>query len=294
MTAAWIEEGLSSEGYHADPAVDPSLSSSLAHLLCTRSPWHAWAAHPKLNPEWERVESDRFDVGNVVHAMLLEDVDVVHVVNAADWRTDAAKAERQEARDAGKIPLLTAQYLEVGRMISSVFAQIATHRADPPLLAKPGKSELAIIWQETNGVFCRARLDWLADDLAVVDDLKTTSRSASPDVYSRRLYEVGGDIQAAFYLRGLRRLYPDAEPVFRWIVAETSPPYAISVLTPGPDVLAVGDSKVDHALDLWKRCLDSDHWPGYPKHVVRAELPPWEEARWLERMEAIEVLEGDA
>jgi hypothetical protein len=36
--------------YHADPCPEPSLSAHIAALLCARSPRHAWAAHPKLNP----------------------------------------------------------------------------------------------------------------------------------------------------------------------------------------------------------------------------------------------------
>jgi hypothetical protein len=42
---------------------------------------------------------------------------------------------------------------------------------------------------------------------------------------------------------------------------------------------------VQYALDKWRACLGSDEWPGYPQSVAWAELPPWEEARWLEREE---------
>ena len=32
-----------------------------------------------------------------------------------------------------------------------------------------------------------------------------------------------------------------------------------------------------------KRCLDEDYWPGYPPAVATAEMPAYEEMRWLER-----------
>jgi hypothetical protein len=29
--------------------------------------------------------------------------------------------------------------------------------------------------------------------------------------------------------------------------------------------------------------LETDEWPSYQPTAYRAELPPWEESRWLER-----------
>lgn len=40
---------LPSAEYHADPAPEPSLSATLAKLLISRSPRHAWMASPRLN-----------------------------------------------------------------------------------------------------------------------------------------------------------------------------------------------------------------------------------------------------
>jgi hypothetical protein len=99
-------------------------------------------------------------------------------------------------------------------------------------------------------------------------------------------------VQAAFYLRGLRTLeIANADviryepPQWRWIAVETSPPYGLSVVEPGPAVLELADAKVDAALKLWAECLERDVWPGYPTKVATAELPAWEEARWLAREE---------
>ena len=49
---AGLHLGVIEAEYHADPAPEPSLSRSLAHTLLTRSPRHAWQAHPRLNPAW--------------------------------------------------------------------------------------------------------------------------------------------------------------------------------------------------------------------------------------------------
>jgi hypothetical protein len=266
--------------YHADCCDQPSLSASIAHKLVNQSPLHAWTAHPRLNPAFERQDSEKFDIGNALHALLLEGANGIAVIDAPDWRTKIAKEARDEARAEGRLPLLTKDADSVLEMLAAAKAQLAAHDADPaPFTA--GKPEQTLVWQE-DGVACRARCDWLHNDLSAIDDLKTTSRSANPEAYSRNLYSVGGDVQAAMYVRAVEKL-TGRRPEFRWVVVETSPPYALSVVSPGPDVLALGEAKVEHALQLWRQCLETDSWPGYVNRVCYAELPGWEESRWLER-----------
>jgi len=269
------------DAYHRDEIGDqPTLSATIAKLIVSRSPLHAWTAHPRLNPAYVRDDDPKFDLGNIAHAVLLEGVAAVEVIEADDWRTNAAKEARDMARADGKIPLLGKHYFDVLQMVEAVRKQLADHEARPPLFLD-GKPEQTITWTD-EGVQCRARLDWLHDDLSAYDDLKTTSRSANPEAYSRALFGVGGDVQAAMYLRGIRAV-TGAEPDFRWAVVETQPPYALSVISPGPDVLAIGDSKVRYALNVWKRCLETGEWPAYPNRVCWAEAPAYEDARWLEK-----------
>jgi hypothetical protein len=102
--------------YHADPCSKPSLSASIAKILCEESPLHAWHRHPRLNPDFERVESATFDVGTAAHAMLLEGTDVCIAVDAPDWRTKAAKEQRDAIRQIGRIPLLIEQWDRVNEL----------------------------------------------------------------------------------------------------------------------------------------------------------------------------------
>jgi hypothetical protein len=169
---------IASELYHGDPAERPSLSSSIARLLCSHSPAHARAAHPKLNPDFKREEEKKFDIGQAAHALFLEGAASVHVVYAQDWRTNAAKESRDEARANGQIPLLVDQWDEVQRMVAATQSQVDEIETNPPLFAE-GRPEQTLIWQE-DGVICRARLDWLRDDFTAIDDYKTTSASADP------------------------------------------------------------------------------------------------------------------
>jgi hypothetical protein len=268
--------------YHEGADAAPRLSASIAHVLCTASPKHAWTAHPRLNPHYVRDEDEKFDVGKAAHSILLEGNDCIYVVHENDWKKNVAKEAREYARSIGKVPLLARHRDAVLAMVEAVREQLATHEAAPPLFSD-GNPEQTLLWEES-GVLCKARLDWLRADLRTIDDLKTTGRSADPAAYSRALFGVGGDVQAAFYLRGLAALTPESRAEFRWVVVETSPPYALSVVSPGPDILALGDVKVGWAIECWRACMDSGEWPAYPNRVATAELPSWEETRWLERV----------
>jgi hypothetical protein len=101
------------------------------------------------------------------------------------------------------------------------------------------------------------------------------------------VYEFGYDLKAAMYLRGVKAVTGVA-PRWRWIVVETKPPYLVSVVEPSEAMLAVGNAKLDRALEMWRDCLASGLWPGYGREVHIGEPPSWE-LRWLE-----EAVEEDA
>lgn len=278
---------ISADEYHADPCEEPSLSASIASIICSRSPLHAWAAHPKLNPDFKRHEESKFDVGTAAHALLLEGKppeQVVDVVEFDSWRTNAAKEARDAARASGRVPLLEREAEQVYAMIDAAHAQLQLHDASPtPFTA--GKPEQTLVWMEPaegGAVTCRALVDWLHDDRRVIDDFKTTSASADPHRWERTLFTIGADVQTAFYLRGIYALF-GIHAELRYVVQETYPPYALSVLSLAPAALAIGKHKVETALAIWSKCLEADHWPGYAARVAYVDPPPWEEARWLER-----------
>jgi hypothetical protein len=267
--------------YHADPVGPaPSLSASIAHALLTYSPHHAAFQHPRLNPAYEPDHDATFDLGTAAHAYLLEGIDAFVIVEAKDWRTKAAKESRDAAYAAGKTPLLAARWADVQAMAEAARRQLAEHEA--PIPFTNGRAEETLVWEE-DGVWCRARLDWLHADHRTIDDLKTTEASANPILWTRGpLFAHGCDVQAAFYSRGVRAIF-GLEPEFRFVVVEASPPYALSVVGLGPEAMALAGQKVARAIEMWRTCLGSGVFPGYPRRICWADLPPWESARWLER-----------
>lgn len=270
--------------YHRDlVAEEPCLSASIANLLITRSPRHAFDAHPKLNPLYqERKAEERFDVGTALHAALLEGKHTVKVIEKDSWRSQEAKDARDEARREGFTPLLKHQWDELLPLFDAFRAQLEQHTADPVPFTD-GKPEQTLVWDE-DGVTCKARIDWLRDDRAAFDDLKTTSVSAKPEAWARTAYGMGAPLQAAMYLRGARAHGWD--PVWRWVVVETAPPFALSVFDLAPDALAIADDQLDWAINKWRDCLASGVWPAYSDRVASIEAPGYFESQWLEQKDA--------
>lgn len=269
---------LSADDYHADN-VDPerpTLSSSVAQILCDRSPAHARAAHPRLAETPVVVEAKHYDVGSAVHSLLLEPhTALVCRVEANDWKTKAAQEARKAARELGLIPLLDRDADKVEACVAAIRPRLEAYSATPAFLS--GQIERTLVW-ERDGVLCRARPDSLLPD--TVDDLKTAT-SALPRRWTRTIPDHGYDLQAAMYLDGVEAIL-GTRAQWRWVVVEPYPPFAVTVVVPGADVLEVGRAKFRYALKWWRECLSSNVWPAYPAEVVEAELPPWaDEARFL-------------
>lgn len=269
--------------YHADLTSDrPTLSASTIKTLLNKSPKHAWTNHPKLNPNYQRDHDDKFNLGTIVHSLILEDDSSnVQVVNAPDWRTKFAKEAKEWAREYGRIPILKHQWDEAREAVDRIRENISALNIKPaPFTA--GQPEQSIVWEDA-GVKCRALLDWWHTDQQTIDDLKTTMATANPEAWTRRtLFDIGADIQAAFYMRGVEAIV-GVKPAFRFIVAETTEPYAVSVVSLGPDVLELANRKIDTAVRIWQECLTTDRWPSYPTDICWAELPAWQESQWLAR-----------
>lgn len=278
---------ISAEEYHADCCLEPSLSASVIHILLSQSPRHAWYSHVRLNSEFVAEERDNFDRGTAAHAYLLEGNASLEIIDAPDFRTKAAREARDAARAAGKTPLLAKHWQDVLDMVEAATRQLDEFR-DPPRPFTAGKPERTIVWMEPVGskvVWCRARVDWLADDRLTVDDYKSTAASANPEAWTRTMFGAGADIQAAWYRRGVRAV-AGVDPKFRFCVQENFAPFLLSVISLGPMAMDLAEKKVRFALELWARCLSTDEWPAYPQQTCYADLPAYEEARWIAREEA--------
>lgn len=258
--------------YHADPTAGGSLSVSGAKLLIPPSTPAAYAY-------WRgkrRAERRVFDVGQAAHKLVLGDgPDIVEVV-AEDWRTTKAKTARDEAYTAGKVPLLTGDFLTVHAMALALRKHpIASTLFEPGY----GTPEASLFWKHWDtDVWMRGRLDWLPSPYSgrlIVPDYKT-SHSANPDVFARSAMKYRYHMQAPWYLDGLEVLGLDGgDAVFVFVVQETSPPFLVSTVQLDAEAMRIGRRLNQEAVDLYAQCVADNNWPGYGDEVATVSYPHW-------------------
>lgn len=260
--------------YLADPCVTPSLSSGCAHTLLTASPFHAWCGHPK-NPR--RIACDQsvaMDKGSIIHAMLLENTEEnVVEIDAPDFKTKLAREARDAARAEGRHPILAHKLAGLRALVTA--ARSYLDRSDlAGILEDGGVSEATMLWQD-DGVWCRARPDWISGDKGVLLHVKTTGGSAEPGEWIRtQLLRMGYDISAAHYERGARALGMDrAQSIF--LVIEQDPPHGCSLVGLTPALRDLAMNKTERATTIWRHCVSRNFWPCYPSAIAYAEAPAW-------------------
>ncbi len=261
---------ISAEQYHLDNvgASQPTLSCSIAKILLSKTPKHAWMAHPKLNPNYKPSDSEsKTDIGTAAHSMLLEGRDVIEVIDAKDFRTKAAQEARDEARESGKIPLLEDQYDKVKNMVhvASNFSKgiVGSLSHD--------HAEQTFVWEES-GITCKSRLDYLHFGTLIID-YKTTNLS-NPGAWMRAIPENGYDIQESFYRRAVKSVTGN-DTEFFFLVQETEEPYLCYWVSLPPAYHEIGDIKVQRAIDIWSKCIKENKWEGYTDKVMFPDPPAW-------------------
>lgn len=261
--------------YHADPCEAPSLSSSLAKVLLSRSPLHAWHTHPRLG-HGEREDKDTYDRGHLLHKLVLGKGREVEVIEASDYRTKAAQEAKAIARADNKIPVLRDKYDE-----AVVAAGVIVDRLKRIGIELSGESEVQIAWQELSNhgpVWCRAMIDHVIEDgdRAIIYDLKSCA-SAHTSACAKAILNYGYDVQQAAYTRALRALRPSLRTVdFVFLFAEHQAPHGVN---PGrlDDTLRMrGEEAWTRAvIDFGENCREPGEWPGYTKSIVTFEAPGW-------------------
>jgi hypothetical protein len=274
------------KAYHSDPCDAPSLSSSIIKILDKESPGHAWWEHPKLRPgkALELEQSTKTQgMGTVLHKLILGKGRAIKVLNFDDFRTNAAKAGRDAAIERGETPILAKKMEEAEEVAEAVRPRIAASRVGHLIGPDLGDAEVTGIWQESNGIWCRMRLDWLptvardGGHITVID-LKTTEQSANAADWQRTMFDFGGDIQSAFYSRGLRKLIPGVRSVdFVFVVVEQNPPNAVSLCRVSGETEEMASETVDAAIKTWGACLARgtalEHWPFYEDEITAIDPP---------------------
>lgn len=225
-----------------------------------------------------------WDFGSVAHTMVLGEGDRFLVLDpdvhglkkdgtvAAEPRATAAwKTAELDARAEGLIPIHVDDYRKAVEMAQ----KIHEHEDAGPLLAD-GDAEAWMYWTDPGtGQGLRQRVDWMTrrDRLTIVE--YKTAADASQDVFPRRAFKFGYHIAAAFSVMGVKALGLEEDPDYVIVAQEKERPYDACVHRFDDDALRYGCQQVREAIAVFRRCMESGSWPGYPSGINSIPLPVW-------------------
>jgi hypothetical protein len=249
----------------------PALSASGAKTL-VRPGGPARFRHERDNP---RPPTDAMELGTAAHAAVFGTGPTVAVVDADSWRTNRAKQLAEEARAAGRVPLLAADARKVADMAAALRAHPIASRL---LHADTGAPEVSLFYRDPEyGVDRRCRVDWLRDPdpngRLLLVDYKTT-KSADPAAVDRAIADYGYHLSGAWYRDvivglGLARSVPVV-----LVFQETTAPYLVHVVELDAPWLRIGEDLSRRALRIFADCSMSGNWPGY-EGITVSTPPPW-------------------
>ena len=266
----------------SDQAI-PRLSSGVMKAMVLQTPAHAFAASRYLNPNYREEKKESWDLGSATHKLLLEGMDdsSFAIVDYRDFRSNAAKAARQEAYDNDKLPILAHQHARLMEMAPAASEQIGRLQVGSTL-GDPdqGKPEVELDWK-MGDVNCHARIDWLPN-LRTIDeehflDLKGVPGVLTPAAWCRQQLWWNVALQMAFYSIGLwetserkRHRYPAI------ILTESKQPYSVATIVPPAEGMEAAERMVMRAVEMYEDCCKSGKWPAHGTKPWSPELKPWD------------------
>lgn len=244
----------------ADYFANPRLSQSQAKTLLANPARYQWELTAP------REDKPHFDIGHAAHTLILGTGAPIATIDVDARRGKAWTDAADEARADGCVPLTRKESEAVHAMRDAVY----DHAGARALLELGGESEKTVLWDD-EGVACRGRVDRLAPGLIL--DVKTAA-DASPDGFAKSAANYGYDMQHAAYTRAVQAATGDATP-FVFLVVEKAPPHYVALYVLPPEATDRGERRWLDALDLYRRCTETDTWPAYGDEVNVLPWPRW-------------------
>lgn len=257
-----ISYDMSDAEYHARTELS---STGVRRLLDSPARFRYWADNPQP-------PKAAFDVGHAAHAKILGvGAQIVeypdeHLTPSGAVSTKAATvAWEQEQRANGLVPISRRDARNVDAMAEAVLA----HPEARQILESITGREVSII-ADVDGVPCRARFDLYNGTNGA--DLKTT-RDASPGAFNRSVATYGYAVQESHY--GDVHEAETGSPLesFKFLVCESTRPHLVAVYELDWMWADLGKKKTAQARDLYRRCIETNTWPGYSTATLTP--PTW-------------------
>ena len=272
--------------------VDAVNASALKEIL--HSPLHG--QYKYFGPDRIIEESESFDIGTALHSLILDGEKVWITKPKFNKRT--IKGKEDHAKWKAALPEdAIALTKDDGEMVEAMADSILSHDEALEYITPNQdvfKTENNVIFDyDHRGTIVKAksRLDLIKvkngefpdfETVMTVVDVKTAA-DASPKAFQRDIANYKYYVQAAFYLTAAASVCKIMGPykqVFKFLVVEKKPPYAVAVIGLKEEAMKQGFRKVDEAMDIYCAYKDQkDPWPGYrmpDQGELELDLPVYE------------------
>ncbi|MGW1154537.1 PD-(D/E)XK nuclease-like domain-containing protein [Streptomyces rubiginosohelvolus] len=277
VAAPVVIDGMTAEAYHADR--NSISSTGLRKILAPGCP-----AQLRYDLDHPQAPKKEFDLGHAAHKVVLGEGEEIVVTEFDDWRTKAAREQRDVIRATGAVPLL----FHEGEQVSAMADTIRQHPLAGPLFAPgTGVAEQSIFWADpATGVRCRIRPDWLKQlpGLTLCVDYKTI-KSADPDTVSKAIRDHAYHQQDALYTDGIWAALQPEDVRFIFVFQSKTAPYLITVRELVDQDRDIGRARNQRALRIYAECESTGIWPdwtGPVTEIPRIGMPSWDTLRQAE------------
>lgn len=217
-----------------------------------------------------RKHSAAFNLGNAVHALLLEE-DKDLVIKGPKTKASKAFKELEETLTDDQVLLTEVEY-----NVAHCMARSALSNKDcaDMLRHKDRVNEASIFVKcPRTGLELKTRPDLMLDSQGSVADVKTTIDS-SPNGFKSEVFKYSYDIQAAFYLYVCQLGGFDVKE-FSFIAVEKSAPYVAHIHVVGPELMANATERMHRTLDTIAHAESENNFnTGWGSYTM-LELPKW-------------------
>lgn len=294
--------------YHADDTgLDvPTLSRSVADILTTQSPLHAYKAHAKLGAKGNGKKATKeMQDGSANHDWLLGGGQEIVIVDAPDWRMRKEPKDgftvadpgalRTEIEAAGKLALLPKELAELKESRREMQEALDRRFADQggwEAVTAGMRKESTIVWEE-EGCIWRCRLDLYEPPMGEAWDLKFCY-SADDESVVKKMRRENSAFQAVCYIAAMNALVPElaGRNALKFLFIESAGTDC-RFGRPHSALLAKAESQRARAMKKWRTCLKSGIWPGYPDQELIVEAAAWELAAEFDKAVADGMPEPD-
>jgi PDDEXK-like domain of unknown function (DUF3799) len=262
----------SNREYHSGEGLG---STDLKQLLRSAAHFQARKGDPH-DPTAEMLK------GSLVHSLILEPEKTSQDFAIGDFNIRRGKAYDDFCEANRGREIVSQKEFDEASLIATAFERQRKENADLSRLLD-GVRENSFYWTDkATGVLCKCRPDVLTAHGAIVD-IKTT-RDATFDAFQKQVVDLQYFVSAAHYVCGVNQVLKEGPALpggfvpptaFVFVVIETKEPYLVATYYLDDSALIAGWTLCKKALETYANAKTSQKWEGYPKQMIKMDLPKW-------------------